>query len=207
MKSLPGAGRRPGLSLWMRLRISLFGAAVAIAAGSVAVPPVRAEGERPLLAAVMAGVRSFDSDLGLESEAAFGARFGMGVTNRVTVWLDALTTSPSRKVSGEAADVTALRAMVQARILTGALSPYVTVGAGGMIFNFQDSVDAAGGIATFGGGVDWRLARRTRLFAEGTADLYRARTVSYSPTGEELSSSPRDTQSATTVAAGVALEF
>jgi len=103
--------------------------------------------------------------------------------------------------------VTALRALGQARILTGSVRPYVVFGAGGLIFNFEDAFDTAGGIMTFGGGIDWRFARRALLFAEGTADLYRTRMVTYSLTGQEVLSSPRQTQSATAVSAGVAVEF
>lgn len=208
MKAVPVRPRGSAASLWMHHRFALFSVALTLAGALPAcATPARAAGARPLLAAVTVGVRSFDEDLDLESEAAFGARFGIGVNDRVSLWLDALTTSPSRRVSGETAQVTALRAIAQARILTGVVRPYALIGAGGMIFNFEDTVDAAGGILTFGGGVEWRLARRTFLFAEGTADIYRARTVTYSPTGEELSSSPRDTQSATTVAVGVAVGF
>lgn len=209
MKSLPGRPGSPAAFLWMRVGIAQFAVAVAFLAGIplLAPAPARASTDRPLLAAVTAGVRSFDVEVGLESEAAFGARFGMGVSERFTVWIDALTSRPTRTTSTETANVTALRALAQAHLLTGNVRPYVVVGGGGLIFNFEDAFDTAGGIATLGGGVDWRFARRALLFAEGTADLYRTRMVTYSLTGQEVSSSPRETQTATAVSAGVAVEF
>jgi hypothetical protein len=193
----------------MRFGAAQFAAATAIlACGALFAPGLALAGtDRPLLAAVMAGVRSFDSEVGLESEAAFGARFGMGVSDRFTVWIDALTSRPTRTVTTETATVTALRAIAQAHLLTGNVRPYVLIGGGGLIFNFEDAFDTAGGIATVGGGIDWRFARRALLFAEGTADLYRTRMVTYSPTGQEVSSSPRETQTATAISAGIAVEF
>lgn len=209
MKGFPGRCRNPAASLWMRHHAVLFIVATTLIAGVPLLPatPARASTSRPLLAAVMAGVRSFDTEISLQSEAAFGARFGMGVSDRFTVWIDALTSSPTRKQSSEKANVTALRAIAQAHLLTGPVRPYVALGGGGLIFNFEDTFDTAGGIMTVGGGVDWRFARRGLLFAEGTADLYRARMVTYSATGEELYSSERETQSATVVSAGIAVEF
>lgn len=209
MKALPARHRKPEASLWMRLGLGQFApvAAILVLAPLFATAPARAGNDRPLLAAVTAGVRSFDSEVGLESEAAFGARFGMGVSDRFTIWIDALTSKPTRSVSTETASVTALRALAQAHLLTGSVRPYVLVGGGGLIFNFEDAFDTAGGVMTIGGGVDWRFARRALLFAEGTADLYRARMVTYSLTGQEVSSSPRETQSATAVLAGLAMEF
>jgi hypothetical protein len=193
----------------MRFGAAQFAGATAIlACGALSAPGLALAGtDRPLLAAVMAGVRSFDSEVGLESEAAFGARFGMGVSDRFTVWIDALTSRPTRTVTTETATVTALRAIAQAHLLTGNVRPYVLIGGGGLIFNFEDAFDTAGGIATVGGGVDWRFARRALLFAEGTADLYRTRMVTYSPTGQEVSSSPRETQTATAISAGISVEF
>ena len=193
----------------MRLGAAQFAATAAIlACGALFVPGLALAGtDRPLLAAVMAGARSFDSEVGLESEASFGARFGMGLSNRFTVWIDALTSRPTRTATAETANVTALRALGQAHLLTGKVRPYVLVGGGGLIFNFEDAFDTAGGIATVGGGIDWRFTRRALLFAEGTADLYRARMVTYSSTGQEVSSSPRETQTATAVSAGIAVEF
>jgi len=209
VKSLPPRLNGRGPSLWMRCGAAQFAVTVAIlASGALLGPSVgRAETDRPLLAAVTAGIRSFDSEVGLKSEAAFGARFGMGVSDRFTVWIDALTSRPTRTASTEAANVTALRALAQAHLLTGSVRPYIVIGGGGLIFNFEDAFDTAGGILTAGGGVDWRFARRALLFAEGTADLYRTRMVTYSPTGQEVSSSPRETQTATAVSAGIAVEF
>ena len=209
MKSLPGRPGSATASLWMRVGVAQFGAVAAFLAGAavVAPAPALAAADRPLLVAVTAGVRSFDAEVGLRSEAAFGARFGMGVSDRFSVWIDALTSRPTRRASNETANVTALRALAQAHLLTGNIRPYVVVGGGGLIFNFEDAFDTAGGIGTVGGGVDWRFAQRALLFAEGTADLYRARMVTYSSTGQEISSSPRETQTATALSAGIAVEF
>lgn len=209
MKALPARRPARAASLWMRLLSAQFVVGVLILAHGTLMGHGLgvARADRPLLAAVTAGVRSFDAEVGLESEAAFGARFGMGASDRFTVWIDALTSRPTRSASTEMANVTALRALAQAHLLTGSVRPYLMVGGGGLIFNFEDAFDTAGGIATVGGGIDWRFARRVLLFAEGTADLYRARMVTYSSTGQEVSSSPRETQTATAVSAGIAVEF
>lgn len=209
MKSLPGRPGSAAASLWMRHGAAQFAAVAAFLAGAavVAPAPALAAADRPLLVAVTAGVRSFDAEVGLRSEAAFGARFGMGVSDRFSVWIDALTSRPTRNASTETANVTALRAIAQAHLLTGSVRPYVVLGGGGLIFNFEDTFDTAGGILTAGGGVDWRFSPRALVFAEGTADVYRARMVTYSLAGQEISSSPRDTQTATALSVGIAVEF
>jgi len=200
--------RPPALSsnrhflIWMRLAFVLF----VVAACSSAIPgPARAE--RSLVVAPIIGLRAFESKLDLGDEAAIGARFGIATSDRVSVLVDYVHTAPARKTTGQLAYITGLRTLAQVRILTGRIRPYVIAGAGGVLFNFSDANDTAGGTVTIGGGVELKPWRRAALFAEGSLDFYRSREVIYSATGDEISVGPRSTDQISTVEAGVALEF
>lgn len=186
----------------MRLGLALF-----VLAGSGAVLPALAAAERPLVVAPCAGFRSFEDDLDLEDEVSIGARFGVRTSERITVLLDYVHTVPARETTGELAYITGLRSLAQVRLLTGPLRPYVLAGVGGVLFNFSDANDTAGGTLTLGGGVELKPWSRTAVFAEGSVDLYRSREVIYSSTGEELSSGPRRTNQILGIAAGVSVEF
>lgn len=186
----------------MRLVLALF---VSTAASVAAIHPARAE--RTLVVAPVIGMRSFESKLDLGDEAAIGVRFGIGTSDRVSVLLDYVHTAPARKATGQLANITGLRTLAQVRLLTGAVRPYVVGGIGGVLFNFSDANDTAGGAVTIGGGVEVKPWRRAALFAEGSLDFYRSREVFYSSTGHEVSAGPRSTDRITTVEAGVALEF
>lgn len=183
----------------------LFGLFV-IAASSFAIPDV-ARAERSLVVAPILGIRSFESKLDLGNEAAIGARFGIATSDRVSVLVDYVHTAPARKTTGQLAYITGLRTLAQVRVLTGRVRPYVIAGAGGVLFNFSDANDTAGGTVTIGGGVELKPWRRAALFAEGSLDFYRSREVIYSTTGDEISVGPRSTDQISTVEAGVALEF
>jgi hypothetical protein len=166
-----------------------------------------AQSSRSFLVAPSFGVRSFESKLDLENEAAIGARLGLGVNDRVTVLTDVVHSVPARKTTGRLAYVTGLRTLVQVRLLTGSLRPFAIAGVGGILFNFSDAIDTASGAVTLGGGVELMVRNRLGIYAEGSADFYRARQVTYSSTGEELTTSDRSTDSATTVAVGISVGF
>jgi hypothetical protein len=167
----------------------------------------RAESARPFSVGLHAGVRLFEEDLDLEDDIAFGLRAGMGACERFTVLLDFVQSSPARVTTGAQARVSALRGLTQTRLLLGTVRPYLLAGLGGVLFNFDDTSDTAVGAVTFGGGIEMRLGTRASLYGEGSADLYRARSVAYSPEGEVLSSTERDTQTAWTVLTGFQVEF
>lgn len=192
----------PRSLVWMRLAITLF-----LLAGSGIALPERAQAERSLVVAPSVGIRSFEEDLDLESEASIGVRFGIRTSERVSVLVDYVHSVPARETTGQLAYVTGLRSLVQARLMTGTLRPYLLAGVGGLLFNFSDATDAAGGALTLGGGVEVKPWRRTAVFAEGSVDLYRSREVVYSSTGEELSTSPRRTDRILGLTAGVSVEF
>jgi hypothetical protein len=170
-------------------------------------PAARAESARPFSVGLHAGVRLFEEDLDLEDDVAFGLRAGMGACERFTVLLDFVQSSPARVTTGAQASVSVLRGLTQTRLLLGTVQPYLLAGLGGVLFNFDDTSDTAVGAVTFGGGIEMRLGTRASLYGEGSADLYRARSVSYSPEGEVLSSTERDTQTAWTVLTGFQVEF
>ncbi|HEX7078687.1 MAG TPA: hypothetical protein VF363_09710 [Candidatus Eisenbacteria bacterium] len=175
-------------------------------AGAIVPGAARAESGRPLYVAPVFGARSFESKLDLETEAAVGARLGAGVNDRVTVWMDAIHSVPARKTTGRLVYVTALRGLAQCRLLVrSAIHPYLVAGVGGILFNFGDTTDTAGGEVTLGGGVEYRVAPRACLFGEFTDDFYRSRSVVYGSTGEEISSTPRSTDTARTFAIGLAV--
>jgi hypothetical protein len=186
----------------MRSWIGLF---VAILCGGASTGTARAE--RTLVVAPVVGLRSFESKLDLGTEAAVGARLGIGTSDRVSVLVDYIHTAPARGSTGQLAYITGLRTLAQVRVLTGQVRPYVIAGVGGVLFNFSDANDTAGGAVTLGAGVEVKPWRRAALFAEGSLDFYRSREVLYSTTGDVLSSGPRSTDQISTVEAGVALEF
>lgn len=186
----------------MRPVLALF-----VAVACLAAIPVLARAERSLVVAPIIGLRAFESKLDLGDEAAIGARFGIATSDRVSVLVDYVHTAPARKTTGQLAYITGLRTLAQVRVLTGRIRPYVIAGAGGVLFNFSDANDTAGGTVTIGGGVELKPWRRAALFAEGSLDFYRSREVIYSATGDEISVGPRSTDQISTVEAGVALEF
>lgn len=194
--------------VWMRRLFAMFALAGAAAGGWPPLAPrAAAEASRALYVAPVIGVRTFESKLDLETEAAIGLRLGAGVNDRVTVWMDAVHSVPARKTTGRLAYVTALRGLAQIRFTHGTVRPYLLAGVGGVLFNFSDANDTAAGEVTVGGGVEYRASPRVQLFAEWSGDFYRARTVVYGSTGNEISSSPRSTDAATTIAAGLAVGF
>ena len=166
-----------------------------------------AESARPIFVAPTVGVRSFDSVRDLDSEVSIGARFGIDASARFGLIMDYAYTSPSRETTGSSASVSAIRGLARYKILSGSLRPYLMGGVGGVLFDFDDTFDTASLTLTLGGGAEYRLGGRTSLFAEASADGYRARTVTYSSTGEETESTERETETVFGGTAGIAVEF
>lgn len=196
---------RPACSLWMRRTPLLFAALFAACPLSVAraddYPP------RPVHAALTGGVRTFEKRLDLNTDIAVGLRVGMGLSRRTSFLIDAVHTTPVRKTTGRLAHITGLRALVQYRLLTSDVRPYLLAGVGGILFDFDDTYDTATGALTGGGGIEFRVARQVQVFGEASADFYRDRSVIYSALGAVVSSGERRTDTAGTFLAGITVSF
>ena len=173
----------------------------------LAASPATAQSDRPISVAPTIGYRNFDSELDLNGEITAGLRFGVDASPKFGILMDYVYTSPSRESSGGSANVHAMRALAKYRLLTSSVRPYLLAGVGGLLFDFEDTFDTASFTLSLGGGAEYRLGSRASLFAEASADGYRARTVTYSSTGEELESTERETQAVMTATAGIAVEF
>ena len=156
--------------------------------------PRPASAERTLVVAPVVGLRSFDDDLDLDSEASIGFRFGMRTSERVSVLVDYVHSVPARETTGQLAYITGLRSLAQVRLLTGTMRPYLIAGVGGRALQLQRRERHGGRRDHAGRGLEVKPWSRTAVFAEGSVDLYRSREVIYSTTGEELSVGPRRTQ-------------
>lgn len=165
------------------------------------------EQQRPVTFAVTSGARFFNEDLDLTTDVSFGARLGIGLSDRWGVLLDFLASHPVRESTQELAPIDALRALARANILTGKVRPYAMAGIGGIIFFFNDAANAAEGAVTFGAGVDFRIARKALLYVEASEDLYRPDGVVYTPTGIVYQTQPRKTERLGAVSIGIGLEF
>ena len=163
--------------------------------------------DREFTIAPTAGAAWFDQKLDFECEASFGFRFGMEADRRFSILMDYTQTDPARKTTGKSARVSSLRALGQCRLLTGSFRPYLMGGFGGVLFNFDDANDTAGGTASAGAGVEYAAWKRTKIFAEYSAAFYRMRSVTYSPTGTVLTSGERTTDALQSIAAGVSVGF
>lgn len=153
------------------------------------------------------GTSWFDAKLDLESELSLGLRFGMGLDRRFSLLMDFAQTDPARKTTGRPARVSSLRAMAQCRPIAARIQPYLLGGFGGVLFNFEDTNDTAGGTVTVGGGAEYAASRRARIFAEYSAEFYRMQSVTYSPTGVVLSTGERTTDAIQSVSAGFSVGF
>lgn len=178
----------------------------AILATAIAPWNAHAEGRSILVGATL-GARSFEDRLDLSSEAAVGLRMGLGLNEHVSVLMDVNYTTPTRATTGRLARVTSLRSLVQYRYIAGPVHPYLLGGVGGVLFDFDDTYDAAGGTFTGGGGIEFRLARQVTVFGEATLDWYRSRSVTYAPTGEQLTIGKRNTDEVRTIMAGLLARF
>jgi hypothetical protein len=100
-----------------------------------------------------------------------------------------------------------LRVAAQVDLISGKLSPYLIAGGGGVLYAFGDQATNAGGTLVGGGGVAYHTGGRTTLFAEGTGELYRSRTVTFSYSGNAVFSDERTTNWNRSLLLGFAVEF
>src|SRR6185295_7912679 len=117
-----------------------------------------------------AGVRFFNSDVGLGTTASMGIRMDLGITDRFSLGIDYLFSSPTRTNTERLANVDALRALARFDLLSGSTRPFVEVGIGGLRFNFTDAVDYSASAGTLGVGVSHRLGRHHVIQLEGSGD-------------------------------------
>jgi len=209
VKAVPrGLSARAAASERFRsLALALMGPLFGVCASLSIAGPALALSDREFTVAPTAGATWFDQKLDFECEASYGFRFGMGADRRFSVVMDYSQVDPARKTTGKSARISSLRALGQCRLLTGSVRPYLMGGFGGVLFNFEDANDTAGGSASAGGGVEYAPWKRTKLFAEYSAAFYRMRSVTYSPTGSVLSAGERKTDALQSVAAGVSVGF
>ena len=184
---------------------------LAIAFGFLELPRAALASEvefrRPVTLAAAAGARIFNSQLDLETGGALGLRLGLGVSEHVQVAFDYILSVAIREATNQNAGVHAMRGLLRYDLLAGDTRPYAIAGIGGLYFDFGDAPDYSTGALTLGFGVSRRLGSRTHVTLEGSTDLYQNQVVTYGPTGEELSRSPRTTEGLGTVALGVGMEF
>lgn len=187
------------------LRAGLLFAAAILASAAAASNALASD--RPIQVGLETGSRSFEKKLDLTTEAAVGLRLGVGLNQNVSLMLDAIQATPTRTTTNRLAHVTALRTLLQVGYPVGPIHPYVMGGVGGILFDFEDTGNAAGGAFTGGLGIEWRVTRQVAVFGEGSIDWYRSRSVTYGVNGEALSSSPRTTDQVRTIEAGVLASF
>ncbi len=163
--------------------------------------------ERSITLGVSGGLRVFNSQLGLQNNAAAGLRVGLGVTERLTVSLDYVFSAPVRENTDVIAGVSALRSLLRVDLMAGRTRPYLIAGVGGVMFNFGDARDFSTGTLTGGLGISHRFDRRHSISIEATEDAYRARTEEFTLTGSLLRTGPRTTNGLGTIAGGFAMTF
>jgi hypothetical protein len=184
-------------------------AALLWVAGSSLFGPQAADAgpERRAGVGLTTGARIFASRLELQNEAAIGLRVSLGVADRVSVLIDGSHSNPTRKTSGASSSFGDLRVLASYRLLPGRLAPYVAAGVGGQFFNFHDAPGTAGAVIAAGLGIEFAASREWALFAEATADFYRAQYHRFTETGTVLESSPAATYATGVVTAGAEFRF
>lgn len=180
-------------------------AACAFAGAVAAAAP--AEGERWAAVGPIAGYRTFASPLELDSEFAIGARVSLGLGNRVTIMIDGAHAEPTRRTSGQVSSFGDIRALVSYGFRERGVRPYLLVGLGGQILNFHDAPASASAVVATGLGTEVALSPEWIAIFEGSADFYRGRFVTYSSTGQELSSTSRETYATGLFSAGIQYRF
>jgi hypothetical protein len=183
----------------------MFAVALGIAGALAPAPALAAE--RTFTAGPMVGVRLFEDALDLQSELSFGARIGMGFSERWGVVFDFVAAHPLRESTGGEVVIDALRALAKANILTGKARPYLVAGLGGGMFLFPDAPNSAHGTMTAGAGFEYHAADRVLIMAEGSMDYFRAQPVIYYPNGAVVTLGPRETFTMGTISLGLAVEF
>ena len=189
---------------WMLRAVLLFASAALL---TISPRALLADASRPLQVGGALALRSFESRLDLNNELAAGFRIGLGLNEHVSVLIDAVHTTPTRKTTYRLAHITDLRSLVQYRVVTGTVRPYLVGGVGGILFDFDDTYDTATGALTGGAGVEWRASSQFTVFGEASLDFYRNRTVTFDALGNEISSTNRTTDEARTYSLGLLATF
>ncbi|MEK7348962.1 MAG: hypothetical protein AABZ94_08825 [Candidatus Eisenbacteria bacterium] len=191
--------------LWTRFLLVAVPAACAFAAAVASAAP--ADGERWAAVGLIAGYRTFASPLELEGEFAIGARVSLGLSDRVTIMIDGAHADPTRRTSGKVSSFGDIRALVSYRLRERGVRPYILAGLGGQILNFHDAPASASAIVAAGLGAEITLSPEWLAIFEGAADFYRGRFVTYSSTGQELSSTNREMYATGIFSAGLLYRF
>ena len=183
---------------------SLLGASILAILG--AAPALAGEGRWVAVGPVV-GYRSFAAPLELDPEFAIGARVSLGVSDRVVVTIDGGHAEPTRTTSGIVSSFGDIRALVAYRLKTSGVRPYLLTGVGGQIMNFHDAPASASAVVAAGAGAELDLADAWVVVVEGSANLYRGRLVTYNSTGQELTSTPRETYATGIFSLGILYRF
>lgn len=163
--------------------------------------------ERPVTVQLGGGARMFSRKLALDDDFCSTLRLGLGLTDRITLCLDYVGSSPTRNTTSAIAHVNALRALARVDLLEGGLKPYVIAGAGGVLFNFSDATDTATGTLTAGLGISRGLGDRGVISMEGTADVYAYRSERFDVLGRPTYQSVRSYEPLGTISANLGFRF
>lgn len=161
---------------------------------------------RPVISAV-GSWRVFSDEMNLRSEWAYGARFGLQSSSRLSLYIDYVECKTWRRVSGRSAEVMSLRALARVDLLRGDVRPYVIGGLGGILFQFRDRPNAGVGTMIVGLGTEGKFAERWRIFGEAGLDHFYYEPVVYSPTGTPLSTGQRNADLIGTGSIGIGWTF
>jgi len=189
------------------MRRGVWALLLAVALTSATAHAAPEAGERWAAVGPVVGYRTFPATLEWESEFAIGARVSMGLSDHVAVMIDGAHADPTRRTSRKVSSFGDIRALVSYKLRRTGLRPYLVTGIGGMILNFHDAPASASAVVAAGGGVEFDLTPEWLVMFEGAADLYKGRYVTYSPTGEELSSTERIMHSIGLFSAGLQYRF
>ncbi len=190
---------------WTRLMLVAVPVALAFGTGVASAAP--ANGERWAAVGPIVGYRTFASPLELEDEFAIGARVSLSLSDRVTIMIDGAHADPTRRTSGKVSSFGDIRALLSYRIRERGIRPYILAGLGGQILNFHDAPASASAVVAAGLGAEIALSSDWLAIFEGSADFFRGRFVTYSSTGEELSSTNREMYATGIFSAGIQYRF
>ena len=163
--------------------------------------------ERPFTLQVGGGVRTFNNQVGLDDAPSFSLRAGLGMTDRISLAIDAYYSSTSRTNTGASANVEGLRGMVRASVLTGPTRPYAVLGGGAVNLDFRDAYGYSVGTVTGGIGVSRRIGPRKFVEVEGDLDFYRNRVISYDRYGFAARIGPYTARHLSSVMLSIGYEF
>jgi len=163
--------------------------------------------DRPITLQVGGGMRIFNDQLGLKNNVCAGFRMDFEVTDRFSLALDYVFSSPTRSASNAIAHISALRGLARVNLLGGSTRPYVIAGAGGVLMNFSDALDAGTGTVTAGVGLSRALGAHHVVSVEGTEDVYASRSQRFDALGRPTYQSKQTYQPLGTISANFGFRF